>query len=282
MARRTRRSAIATVLAVLLALESVGAVAAAAVRAVELQTATGVTAGAAAGARPSRDPLEMRERTAPPSAVERWRAARRAAAEADSPRDDARPAVLLAARERQVAALRAAADRPATSTVRPSRATGGSVRTVAAAASGGAAGAATGSTPATRYVGRNRVWIPSLGVNRSVSAFPCSRSRPPGHVVYRWGCAGRNNVYLFGHASSVFGPLHRAYVTGRLRVGMQVVYADGRGRVARYAVRFWRVVRPDGDIAWAYAAQSRPSMTLQTCVGSDSAFRLVVRLVKVG
>ena len=32
--------------------------------------------------------------------------------------------------------------------------------------------------------------------------------------------------------------------------------------------------------AWAYAGQSRPSMTLQTCVGARSQFRLIVRLVR--
>ena len=32
--------------------------------------------------------------------------------------------------------------------------------------------------------------------------------------------------------------------------------------------------------AWAYAGQARPSMTLQTCVGARSQFRLIVRLVR--
>ena len=132
------------------------------------------------------------------------------------------------------------------------------------------------------YRGTNRVWIPALGVNRSVSFFACSRNTALDHVVYRWGCAGSNNVYLMGHASSVFKPLHAAYARGRLRKGMEVIYADGNGRVSRYAVSFWKVVAPDGDVGWAFAAQSRPSMTLQTCVGANSAYRLVVRLVKVG
>jgi len=132
------------------------------------------------------------------------------------------------------------------------------------------------------YRGRNRVWIPSLGVNLSVSWFPCDRATPPGNLVYRWGCAGSNNVYLLGHAASVFRPLYSAYTSGRLKVGMRVVYADGSGTVRTYAVQYWRVVRPDGDIEWAYAAQSTPSMTLQTCVGTASQYRLVVRLVQVG
>jgi sortase (surface protein transpeptidase) len=130
---------------------------------------------------------------------------------------------------------------------------------------------------ATFYRGRNHVWIPSLGVSRAVTFFSCSDSGVGNHV-YRWGCAGHNNVYLFGHASSVFKPLHDAYTHHRLRRGMKVVYADAAGHVRTYRVTFWKVVSPTGG-AWAYAAQSRPSLTLQTCVGADSAYRLIVRLV---
>ena len=140
------------------------------------------------------------------------------------------------------------------------------------------------STPATSaphagFHGRNHVWIPSLGVDRSVSFFSCSNSSYPGNRVYRWGCAGTDNVYLFGHAGSVFGPLHDAYVSGRLHKGMAVWYADGGGVVHRYTVRWWKVTTPD-DGAWAYAAQSQPSLTLQTCVGASSQYRLIVRLVE--
>jgi hypothetical protein len=135
---------------------------------------------------------------------------------------------------------------------------------------------------AAAYSGRNHVWIPALGINRSVSAFPCSRTRPPDDFVYRWGCAGRNNVYLMGHADSVLKPLHDAYVSGRLRKGMEVHYADGSGRVRTYVVIWWKTTRPTTSASWAWAAQSRPSMTIQTCVGSNSEYRLMVRLVAEG
>jgi hypothetical protein len=132
------------------------------------------------------------------------------------------------------------------------------------------------------YRGSNHVWIPALGINRSVQSFPCSRSRAPDAGVYRWGCAGRNNVYLLSHAWSTFKPLHDAYVRGRLRKGMAVWYADGGGTVHRYSVIWWRVTAPTTAASWAWAAQSRPSMTLQTCVGANSQYRLMVRLVQVG
>ncbi len=132
------------------------------------------------------------------------------------------------------------------------------------------------------YVGRNHVWIPSLGINKTVQSFPCSRSRPPDAGVYRWGCAGHNNVYLLAHAWSTFKPLHDAYVAGRLHTGMRVMYADGGGTVHTYSVVWWRVVAPTTAASWAWAPLSTPGMTLQTCVGANSAYRLMVRLVQVG
>ena len=128
--------------------------------------------------------------------------------------------------------------------------------------------------------GRNHVWIPALGINKSVTGYSCSSGYYPGNRVYRWGCGGSNNVYLFGHAHSVFKPLHDAYVRGRLKRGMKVYYAAGDGNVQTYTVSWWRVTTPEKG-AWAYAAQSRPSLTLQTCVGARSQYRLIVRLARV-
>ena len=136
-------------------------------------------------------------------------------------------------------------------------------------------------TSGSGHRGTNHVWIPSLGISKAVQSFPCSRSRPPDAGLYRWGCAGRNNVYLLGHAWSTFRPLHDAYVGGRLRKGMQVIYADGGGTTHTYSVIWWRVVAPTTAASWAWASLSKPSMTLQTCVGANSAYRLMVRLVQV-
>ena len=134
---------------------------------------------------------------------------------------------------------------------------------------------------APSYSGRNHVWIPSLGINRSVAWFACSRSREPDNYVYRWGCAGTNNVYLLGHAWGVFDPLHDAYVSGRLQRGLKAVYADANGKVRTYAVRWWKVVKPTASASWAWASLPTPSMTLQTCVGAHSQYRLMVRLTQV-
>jgi hypothetical protein len=128
------------------------------------------------------------------------------------------------------------------------------------------------------YKGRNHVWMPAIGLNRSVSWYACGTPSAPGLGVYRWGCAGRNNVYLLAHAYAAFRGLHDAYVSGRLRKGMRVMYADGSGRVRTYSIIWWRLTTPTNG-AFAYAALSRPSMTLQTCVGARSQYRLIVRLV---
>jgi hypothetical protein len=41
------------------------------------------------------------------------------------------------------------------------------------------------------------------------------------------------------------------------------------------------VVDPYEGTAWAIASQPIPSMTLQTCIGKKSQYRLNVRLVRV-
>jgi hypothetical protein len=173
---------------------------------------------------------------------------------------DGRLAAIRALAAREAAAAQAAAD---------------------AAKKAAAAKATAARATAPRYAGTNHFWIPSLGVSRSVSWFACTRSTPPANRIYRWGCAGRNNVYLFGHAWGVMKPVHDAYVAGKLKKGMVVVYADGNGRVRKYRVTEIRVVTPD-KVDWAIAAQSKPSMTLQTCLGANSEKRLLVRLVADG
>ena len=123
-----------------------------------------------------------------------------------------------------------------------------------------------------------RLRIPDLGINQTVGEYQCDRSDPLDNYVYRWGCAGRNNLYLLGHAYSVFRALHDAYAAGNLRVGMTAEWTDSTGRIVSYRVTTWRLVRPD-QVDWAIASQPVPSMTLQTCYGANSEYRLLVRLV---
>jgi hypothetical protein len=164
--------------------------------------------------------------------------------------------------------------------VRPATSSINKVKSESKAKPSGGSGGSGGGYSAASYRGKNRMWFPALGINRPVYFFPCSSNAYPGNVVYRWGCAGSNNVYLFGHAHSVFKPLHDAYVNGRLRKGMKVSYADSKGKVRTYKLMWWKVTTPTKG-GFAFAAQSRPSLTLQTCVGAKSQYRLIVRFVQV-
>ncbi len=130
----------------------------------------------------------------------------------------------------------------------------------------------------TVYHGVNHVWMPTLGVSKPVYFYACGQSTYPANVVYRWGCGGTNNTYLFGHNFGVFSPLYNAWLAGTLRVGLPVVYADASGHVHLYRVTTWRLVSPT-DTAWATASQPVPSMTLQTCGNAAGTTRLLVRLV---
>jgi hypothetical protein len=251
-----RRRAIATALALFLAVESVSAVAAAAVT-------TGVAAATARPAAAVTTPARVADpvRLAPQSAF--------TASASDIGRISMSPVVGTTLRP----VVKVTPEQPVKPTL---KATVKAVKAVKAKAS-----ARPSAKPARVYRGRNHVWIPALGISRSISWFPCSRSRPPDNYMYRWGCAGSNNVYLMGHAYSVMKPLHDAYVNGRLRTGMRAVYADARGKIHVFSVRWWKVVRPTTAASWAWASQKVSSMTLQTCVGKNSAYRLMVRLTEV-
>lgn len=241
-----RRRALSTFLALVLAVESVSAVAAAA----RVGGDGGTTGGPSAA--PSAAAASVRSPTATVDAGVR----------------DRRPATVAAGRTPE-------ADSDAgPAPTQPTRPAPAQVTKAEKASKAGPA------SPAA-YRGRNHVWIPALRIDRGVHAFPCDRQRPPDNHVYRWGCAGGNNVYLMGHAYSVFKPLHDAYVSGRLKRGMKAYYADAKGRVRVFKVKWWRVTLPTPDAKWAWASLRTPSMTLQTCVGRNSKYRLMVRLVAV-
>ncbi len=265
LSTRTRRT-ITTLLAVFLAVESVSAVAAAAATAtvthpLPAQAPAGAVLAAEATVTPQ-VPAPAPRFSAPawaPAIVEPVEAPAKAAKPAP---EKAAPVKAKASRPKSPAKAKA------TPTTRPAKATPAKTSTKQ-------------GTRAVSFAGTNHVWIPELGINRSVRSFPCDRQRPPDNAMYRWGCAGANNVYLMGHAYSVMNGLHDAYVAGRLHAGMKAYYAGANGKVHVYAVKWWKITRPTTDAAWAWAGQGVPSMTLQTCVGKNSEYRLMVRLLEV-
>ena len=256
-----RRRAIATALAFVLAIESVSAVAAAGLTTTALREAPGAAPTSVVSAMSTASPA---------------RRARVSAASMAGQTPTGRRAPAVATTSVQTAGITKPSVNGHVKAARPSH----RIKTAKPRVTAGSSAASKRVRVAT-FGGRNHVWIPALGMNRSISSFACSRSREPDNYVYRWGCAGSNNVYLLGHAWGVFKPLHDAYTSGRLKVGMKVWYADAKGHVTAYAVRWWRVVKPTTAASWAWASQSTRSMTLQTCVGARSQNRLMVRLTAV-
>jgi Sortase domain len=266
-----RRRALSTVLALVLAAESVSAVAAAGLRVGALPV--GGTTATPAAAAPADDGLTAAgmlgapaPATVPTTGPAAATATRPGTAPTQGPAAPSSPGTIAIPTSPSPVAT------PAPRLRTSGRETTGTRSATPALAAGRASGV---------LKGRNHLWIPSLGIDRSVAWFPCDRSRAPDNLVYRWGCAGSNNIYLLGHAYSVFKPLHDAYVGGRLQKGMRAYYADSTGRVHTYEVRWWKLTAPTASASWAWAAQSVPSMTLQTCVGKNSAYRLMVRLAEV-
>ena len=123
------------------------------------------------------------------------------------------------------------------------------------------------------------------GLQKKVFDWGCRGGTIPS-LVLRWGCAGNRNRYLLGHASSVFNPVVDAYRDGRLKAG-KLAYWTRNGITRTYKVAWVRLVSKTyvwkgrtGD-KWAWNATRRAAITLQTCWGAGSDYRLIVRMYLV-
>jgi len=142
---------------------------------------------------------------------------------------------------------------------------------------------------APTYSGVSKLWYPALGISAKWRWYGCQYGGDPdglGPGVYRWGCAGRNNIYLMSHAWSTFNAIQRGYHSGKMKVGQSVWYANKQGDVSKWRVKWIKRVTKDylhktfSD--WASNSSSSPIMTFQTCDGSRSQYRIIVRLVPAG
>jgi hypothetical protein len=142
------------------------------------------------------------------------------------------------------------------------------------------------TTPPTTFSGTSHLWYPALNIDAGWSWYGCDHGGDPdglGAGVYRWGCGPASNTYLLGHAWSTFKKIRTAYHSGALQVGQSVWYADAQGDVSQWQVTWIRRVTVEylnataGD--WALNDSPTPIMTLQTCDGSQSQMRIIVRLV---
>jgi hypothetical protein len=135
---------------------------------------------------------------------------------------------------------------------------------------------AAAPAPALR---KNSLVISALGINASIKSLSTCGGLIA-NAVYRWPCAGHNNLYLLGHAYGVFKPVHDGYHAGKLKAGMVALYVDAKGKVHRYRLAWVQ----DLPIAtWGkgatWAATSGPAITLQTCDGASDNYRIIVRFV---
>lgn len=143
--------------------------------------------------------------------------------------------------------------------------------------------------PGPVYEGTSHFWYPALGVDASWRWYGCDYGGDPdglGRGVYRWGCGAVNNVYLMSHAWSTFKAIREGYHSGAMKEDQAVWYADGKGKVSQWRVKWIRRVDVDyfnqtaGE--WASNDSAKPIMTLQTCDGRNNEFRIIVRLVPAG
>ncbi len=139
------------------------------------------------------------------------------------------------------------------------------------------------------YQGTSKLWYPALGIKASWKWYGCEYGGDPaglGTGVYRWGCAPKRNVYLMSHAWSTFKAIKKAYHSGAMKVGQKVWYADRKGNVTQWKVKWIKRVKLAyfNDTFWEWAANdsSTPIMTFQTCDGKYDQYRIIVRLVPAG
>lgn len=137
------------------------------------------------------------------------------------------------------------------------------------------------ATPAPKAAAlrKNSLVISALGINATIKSLSTCGGLIS-NAVYRWPCAGQNNLYLLGHAYGVFKTVHDGYHAGRLKAGMIALYVDSRGTTHRYRLSWVQ----DLPIAtWgkgaSWAATSGPVITLQTCDGASDSYRIIVRFV---
>jgi hypothetical protein len=144
-------------------------------------------------------------------------------------------------------------------------------------------------SPSPTYAGTSKFWYPAVGISAGWRWYGCDYGGSPsglGEGIYRWGCGPSSNIYLLSHASSTFRAIQRAYHADKLKVGQSAWYADAKGNVSQWKVAWIRRVtltyfnRTASE--WAVNASPTPIMTLQTCDGANSEYRIIVRLVPAG
>jgi hypothetical protein len=127
--------------------------------------------------------------------------------------------------------------------------------------------------------------ISGIGLYAAVYDWGCGGSIVP-NLALRWGCRTSNNKFIVGHAYGVFHPYYLAYARHLLKPGLVAYFTDTSGRVTRYRLAWMRLVT--GNYVWRgltgsqWAWNNTPSaaLTLQTCWGATSKYRIITRFVR--
>lgn len=135
--------------------------------------------------------------------------------------------------------------------------------------------------------GAKHFWYPALGIAASWTWYGCGhRWGVLGGGVFRWGCSPSSNIYILSHAWSTFAAIRHGYHSGAMQVGQTVFYSGSDGQVTRWTVKWIKHVTDAYLEAthdeWATEPSPTPIMTLQTCDGRQSQYRIIVRLVPAG
>ena len=156
------------------------------------------------------------------------------------------------------------------------------IAVVVKAAKPAAKPAAKVAKPAAVLAGTNHFWFPALGISNKVHTFNCAGPYTIPSGIWHFGCNGPHNIYLMAHGWSDFKALRVAYRNGTLAKGMSAYCAGPDGTVLRYKVAWVRHVPVDEFNAsyWEWAINDVTAVTLQTCDGAHSEYRIIVRLLR--
>lgn len=127
--------------------------------------------------------------------------------------------------------------------------------------------------------------VSGIGLTASVYAWGCGGEVVP-NLALRWGCQKSNNQFIVGHAYGVFHPYYLAYARHLLRPGLIAYFTDTAGHRTRYRLAWVRLVTKTyvwhglTGSQWAWNNTPSAALTLQTCWGSTSKYRIVTRFVR--
>jgi len=122
--------------------------------------------------------------------------------------------------------------------------------------------------------------VPALGISRDVYEWGCRTGTLP-NQVYHWACAGQGNIFLLGHAASVFKPIYEARRHGTLTLGMRLYWTSKTGVRSSFRLTRIAVVRLSNIYSashyWIFNGASPAVVTLVTCYGYHDSKRIVAR-----